>query len=47
MLIPLWNAADYSTLGTDKSSGLVLPELTNGDDDLAYMPEAPDVIVSK
>lgn len=40
---------DFSNLGTGKTdgSGLVLPELTNGDDDLAYMPSAPSVVISK
>jgi 6-pyruvoyltetrahydropterin/6-carboxytetrahydropterin synthase len=38
---------DVSALGSDKGGGLVLPELTNGDDDLAYMPEPPMVVISK
>lgn len=40
--------SDVANCGTDKAEGgLVLPELTNGDDDLAYMPEVPPVVISK
>lgn len=41
--------SDVANMGTDKCGpdGLVLPELTYGDDDTAYMPAVPDKIISK
>jgi 6-pyruvoyltetrahydropterin/6-carboxytetrahydropterin synthase len=50
MLQSIDNGDDLSAVGTDKTDprGLVLPELTYGDDDLAYMPSAGDtVLISK